>query len=210
MSDSKSDSNDREKILAAMGGTKGLIDSGLPSLVFLIAYNVTKEVRSSAYLALGLSLILTLIRLARRETIQHSISGVLGVAICAWLSNRTGKAEDFYLPGLWTNVIYGVGYALSNLIGWPIIGVMIGPLVGENLRWRKNPLRRRMYIKATWLWVALFISRLVVQYPLYRSGNINLLGTARLVMGYPLFLLTAWGTWLIIKAGPAPDNQDLN
>ena len=67
-----------------------------------------------------------------------------------------------------------------------------------------------MYIKATWLWVALFISRLVVQYPLYRSGNINLLGTARLVMGYPLFLLTAWGTWLIIKAGPAPDNQDLN
>jgi hypothetical protein len=205
-----SELNDREKILAAIGGRKGLIDSGLPSLLFLISFNFTKEVRSSAYLALALSLILTIIRLARRETIQHSISGVLGVAICAWLSNRTGKAEDFYLPGLWTNVIYGIAYALSNLIGWPIIGVIIGPLVGENFRWRKNLSRRRMYIKATWLWVALFISRLAVQYPLYRSGNINLLGTARLVMGYPLFLLTAWGTWLIIKSGPAPDNEEKN
>lgn len=205
-----SELNDREKILAAMGGRKGLIDSGLPSLLFLISFNFTKEVRSSAYLALALSLILTIIRLARRETIQHSISGVLGVAICAWLSNRTGKAEDFYLPGLWTNVIYGIGYALSNLIGWPIIGVIIGPLVGENLRWRKNLSRRRMYVKATWLWVALFISRLAVQYPLYRSGNINLLGTARLVMGYPLFLLTAWGTWLIIRSGPAPDKEEKN
>lgn len=202
-----SEASDRERILGAMGGKKGLIDSGLPSLLFLIAFNFTEEVRTSAYLALGLSLILTLIRLVRRETIQHSISGVLGVAVCAWLSNRTGKAEDFYLPGLWTNVIYGVAYALSNLIGWPIIGVIIGPLVGENLRWRKNPLRRRMYVKATWLWVALFISRLAVQYPLYRSGNVNLLGTARLVMGYPLFLLTAWGTWVIIRSGPTPERE---
>lgn len=202
-----SEASDRERILGAMGGKKGLIDSGLPSLLFLIAFNFTEEVRTSAYLALGLSLILTLIRLVQRETIQHSISGVLGVAVCAWLSNRTGKAEDFYLPGLWTNVIYGVAYALSNLIGWPIIGVIIGPLVGENLRWRKNPLRRRMYVKATWLWVALFISRLAVQYPLYRSGNVNLLGTARLVMGYPLFLLTAWGTWVIIRSGPTPERE---
>ena len=194
--------SDKEKILAAMGGKKGLLDSGLPALLFLIVFNIDKDVKTASYIALGFSLILTVIRLIKKETIQHAISGVIGVAICAWLSNRTGKAEDFYLPGLWTNLGYGTVYMISNLLKWPILGVIIGPLIGENLLWRKDPVRRRVYIKATWLWVALFAIRLVVQYPLYKSGNINALGTARLIMGYPLFILTAWLTWLVIKNGP--------
>lgn len=194
--------SDKEKILAAMGGKKGLLDSGLPALLFLIVFNIDKDVKIASYIALGFSLILTVIRLIKKETIQHAISGVIGVAICAWLSNRTGKAEDFYLPGLWTNLGYGTVYMISNLLKWPILGVIIGPLIGENFLWRKDPARRRVYIKATWLWVALFAIRLVVQYPLYQSGNINALGTARLIMGYPLFILTAWLTWLVIKNGP--------
>ena len=194
--------SDKEKILAAMGGKKGLLDSGLPALLFLIVFNIDKDIKTASYIALGFSLILTVFRLIKKETIQHAISGVIGVAICAWLSNRTGKAEDFYLPGLWTNLGYGTVYMISNLLKWPILGVIIGPLIGENFLWRKDPARRRVYIKATWLWVALFAIRLVVQYPLYKSGNINALGTARLIMGYPLFILTAWLTWLVIKNGP--------
>jgi predicted membrane protein len=197
-----SSDSDKEKILAAMGGKKGLLDSGLPALVFLLVFNLKKDVTTASYVALALSLVLTLIRLVRRETIQHAISGVIGVAICAWLSNRTGKAEDFYLPGLWTNLGYGIAYMISNLLRWPVLGLLIGPLIGENLRWRKDPVRRRVYIKATWLWVGLFFIRLLVQYPLYKSGNVNALGTARLIMGYPLFIATAWLTWIVIKNGP--------
>ena len=197
-----SNEEDKAKILKAMGGTKGLLDSGLPALIFLVIFNITKEVQQAAYGALALSLVLTIIRLAKRETIQHAISGVIGVAICAWLSNRTGKAEDFYLPGLWTNAIYGAVYLVSILVRWPIIGVIIGPLLEENFRWRKDPLRTKVYIKATWLWVGMFAIRLLVQYPLYISGNVNALGTARLIMGYPLFIATAWATWIVIKNGP--------
>jgi hypothetical protein len=69
--------------------------------------------------------------------------------------------------------------------------------------WRKDPARRNVYIKATWIWVGLFASRLAVQYPLYLSENVNALGTARLIMGYPLFILAAWLTWIVIKAGPS-------
>lgn len=193
---------DKAKIIDALGGKKGLIDSGLPALVFLISFNFNKDVTQSSYYALALSLFLTLLRLIRRETIQHAISGVIGVAICAWLANRSGKAEDFYLPGLWTNAIYGVAYLISILVRWPVIGLVIGPLLEENFRWRKDPARTKVYIKATWLWVGMFAIRLAVQYPLYLSGNINALGTARLIMGYPLFIATAWFTWLVIKSGP--------
>lgn len=197
-----SSDEDKAKIVNAMGGKKGLLDSGLPALIFLVIFNVTKEVEQAAYGALALSLILTIIRLAKRETVQHAISGVIGVAVCAWLSNRSGKAEDFYLPGLWTNAIYGAVYLVSIAARWPIIGVIIGPLLEENFRWRKDPERTKVYIKATWLWVGMFMVRLLVQYPLYISGNVNALGTARLIMGYPLFIATAWATWIVIKNGP--------
>jgi hypothetical protein len=48
----------------------------------------------------------------------------------------------------------------------------------------------------------MFAARLIIQYPLYKSGNVNALGTARIFMGYPLFLATAWGTWQILRKTP--------
>ena len=194
---------DKDKVLNALGGKRGLIDSGLPSLLFLIVFNLTnKDVNAALYAAVALSILLTLLRLLKRETIQHAFSGLIGVGICALISKRTGNAADFYLPGLWINAGYGLLYAITNLIKWPILGVMLGPILGENLLWRKDPARLNAYIKAGWLWVAMFAARLIVQYPLYKSGNINLLGTARLLMGYPLFILTAWGTWQILRKTP--------
>ena len=194
---------DKDKVLNALGGKRGLIDSGLPSLVFLIVFNISgKDVNAELYAAVALSIVLTLLRLLKRETIQHAFSGLIGVGICALISKRTGNAADFYLPGLWINAGYGLLYAITNLVKWPILGVMLGPILGENLLWRKDPARLNAYIKAGWLWVAMFAARLIVQYPLYKSGNINILGTARLLMGYPLFILTAWGTWQILRKTP--------
>jgi hypothetical protein len=194
---------DKDKVLNALGGKRGLIDSGLPSLVFLVVFNISgKDVNAALYAAVALSILLTLLRLLKRETIQHAFSGLIGVGICALISKRTGNAADFYLPGLWINAGYGLLYAITNLVKWPILGVMLGPILGENLLWRKDPARLNAYIKAGWLWVAMFAARLIVQYPLYKSGNINILGTARLLMGYPLFILTAWGTWQILRKTP--------
>ena len=83
------------------------------------------------------------------------------------------------------------------------MGLLLGPILGENFLWRKDPARKRVYVRAGWLWVALFFGRIAVQYPIYRAGNVNLLGTVNLAMGYPLFILTAWGTWMIIKQTPS-------
>ena len=194
--------DDRDKVIGALGGTKGLIDSGLPAIVFLVTFNVTDELRTAIWGALGLSLVLATYRLARKDTIQHSISGVIGVLICAYFANRSGNATDFYIPKLLTNLGYGSVYLIANLVGWPILGLVLGPLLGENLTWRKNPARKKMYIKASWIWVAMFFSRIVVQYPIYKSGNVNLLGTVNLAMGYPLFFAAGYGTWLVIKSEP--------
>lgn len=194
---------DKDKVVSALGGKRGLIDSGLPALFFLVVFNISdQDLNAALWAALSLSVILTALRLIKRETIQHAFSGLVGVAICALFSRRSGNAEDFYLPGLYINAGYAFVYAFTNLIKWPILGIMLGPILGENFLWRKDPARLKAYITAGWLWVAMFSVRLIVQYPLYQSGNVNALGTARLVMGYPLFILTAWGTWQVLKRSP--------
>lgn len=199
----QADNQDKDKVLSALGGKRGLIDSGLPSLVFLLVFNLFgKDINPAIYSAVAISVVLTFLRLIKKETIQHAFSGLVGVAFCAFISKRSGSAVDFYLPGLYINAGYGLVYALTNLIRWPILGIMLGPILGENLMWRKDRARVRAYVMAGWLWVAMFAARLLVQYPLYKSGNINALGTARLIMGYPLFIATAWGTWQILKKTP--------
>jgi hypothetical protein len=193
---------DRDKVLAAFGGKKGLIDSGIPSVIFLITFNVKHDLHTALYASVAISILLTIIRLAKRDTVQHAFSGLIGALICAWFANRTGNPSDVFLPKLLTNLAYGSAYLIANLAGWPVLGLMLGPILGENLLWRRDPIRKAAYLRAGWLWVGMFFTRIAVQYPIYRSGNVNLLGTVNLAMGYPLFLATAYGSWLILKDVP--------
>ncbi len=197
-----SQSEDKEKVLAAFGGKKGLIDSGIPSILFLVIFNLRDNLQDALVAAVVVSAILTIIRLAMRETVQHAFGGLIGVLICAWFANRTGNPSDLYLPKLLTNLGYGTVYLIANLVGWPILGLMLGPILGENLLWRHDPARKAAYIRAGWLWVGMFFLRIAVQYPIYRSGNVNLLGTVNLAMGYPLFIATGYATWIILRSVP--------
>lgn len=194
--------DDKEKVMAAFGGKKGLIDSGIPTVIFLLTFNITKELRTALIAALTISALLTIVRLLKRETLQHSLGGLIGVLISAWFANRSGNAIDAFIPKLLTNLGYGTVYLIANLAGWPILGLVLGPILGEDLRWRKDPARKAAYILAGWLWVGMFFIRLLVQLPLYLADELNFLGTVNLLMGYPLFFATGYGTWLILKSVP--------
>lgn len=194
--------DDRQKVLSAFGGKKGLIDSGIPSVIFLLVFNLRDDLQDALYASVGVSIVLTIIRLLARDTVQHAFSGMIGALICAWFANRTGNPSDVFLPKLLTNLGYGTVYLIANLAGWPILGLMLGPILGENLLWRNDPARKKAYLRASWLWVAMFFTRIAVQYPIYKSGNVNLLGTVNLAMGYPLFIATAYASWMILKSVP--------
>jgi len=193
---------DRQKVLSAFGGKKGLIDSGIPSVIFLVVFNLRNDLQDALYASVAVSILLTIIRLISRDTIQHAFSGLIGALICAWFANRTGNPSDVFVPKLLTNLGYGTVYLIANLAGWPILGLMLGPILGENFLWRNDPARKKAYLKASWIWVAMFFTRIAVQYPIYRSGNVNLLGTVNLAMGYPLFIATAYASWMILKTVP--------
>ena len=199
---------DREKVMGALGGKKGLIDSGVPAIVFLVLFNVKHDLKLALTGAITLSLLLAILRLARKDTVQHAASGLFGVLLCAYFANKTGNASDFYIPKLLTNLAYGSAYLIANLVGWPVLGIVLGPLLGENFLWRNDPARKKIYTRASWIWVIMFYLRIAVQYPIYRSGNVNLLGTVNLAMGYPLFFAAAYFTWVVIKSHPPVERSD--
>ena len=195
-------SGDKEKILSAVGGKKGLIDAGFPALVFLISFNITKDLWNSLIASIIISAILTIIRLVMKDTIQHALSGFIGTLISAWFVNRTGNPSDLFVPKFLINLGYGSLFLIGNLARWPILGLMLGPILGENLAWRNDPVRRAAYIRASWIFVVLFLARLVVQVPIYFTDNVNLLGAVNLAMGTPLYIAAAYLAWLVLKDVP--------
>jgi hypothetical protein len=199
-----------EQLMAdAIGGWRGVIDSSVASALFLIVYVVGgRQLGPAVWAAVISGVLIAVLRLVRRQSVQQVLSGFIGVAFCAWLVTRTGRAEDFYLPGLLTNVAYGIGLAISCLVGHPLLGYAVGAATGDLSGWRKVPEQRRAYALATWFFVGVFFLRLLVQVPLYLAGQVEALGVARLAMGWPLFALAAFLAFRVItkarKEAPVP------
>ena len=187
-------------LLAAMGGIRGLVEAVLPGLVFLVIYTLTRELIPSLIAPVIIGVIFFALRLARKQTVTQAVGGLVGIGLSAVLALFTGRAEDFYLPGFWTNGVYGAALLVSALIGWPLIGVAVGFLMGEQLAWRSDPSKRRVLTILTFMWAGLFILRLAVQLPLYYSGNVEWLGATKLLMGIPLYAPLLVVSWLMVRS----------
>lgn len=200
----------------AIGGVRGLAESVAPGLVFVVVYLLRYELVPALVAALAVAVLAVLVRLVQRTPITQAASGIIGVAIGVVWAWRTGEAADYFVYGLWTNAAYLVACLVSILVGWPLVGVVVGLLRGQGAGWRKDPAAardRQRFRWATWLWVAMFGARLAVQVPAYLANDVAWLGTARLAMGVPLWALTLWLTWLLVhdsarRAAP-PDRPEL-
>ncbi|MGI9137198.1 MAG: DUF3159 domain-containing protein [Candidatus Nanopelagicales bacterium] len=183
----------------AIGGWRGIIDSGLPTMVFITAYIITgQELQPSVIAAVIAGLVIVGWRLIRRQPLQQVGAGLIGLAVSAIFTWKTGRAENFFLPGLLTNLAYGTAFLVSILVRWPLLGVAMGYLASEGTAWRREPSLRRTYAAASWLWVLLFFGRVIVQTPLYLAGWVTALGIVKIVMGWPLFLAAAYFTYRVL------------
>jgi hypothetical protein len=196
------DRKEELNLLDEMGGPQGIADSSLPGLLFVAVYSLSgANLKLAAISAVALGAVIGVIRIARGESTRYAAAGFIGVAIAGFFATRTGKAEDFFLPGLLLNGGYALAYIVSVLVRWPLMGVFIGPLIGEGMEWRKDPARVRLFSMVSWLWAGVFLLRLAVQLPLYFGGFLVALGIAKTVMGLPIFALALWLTYLILKRG---------
>ena len=197
---------EKELLNKAIGGWRGLIDSALPSMLFIVIFVFQKNLNNALIASLVLGGVLLVIRLIERKSLTQVFSGFLGLSISVFLTWRTKDASNFFLTGIVTNAIYGFFLLISVLIRKPLIGYLVGSLVGDTSGWLKHPLLVRAYTTVTWLWVAVFGLRLLVQIPLYLNDSIALLGSVKIFMGWPLYLFAVWLTYQIVQTARAKIN----
>jgi len=192
---------DRKSLLAGMGGWLGVVETVLPSVLFGTSFALTGEALVSVSLAGGTSVAFILYRLITRKSASSALIGALAVGFAAWLALREGgQAVDYFIPGFITNAAYGSVLLLSIIVRWPLIGVLVEVLRGHDMSWRKNRKILTIYSAVTAFWVGFFSLRLAIQLPLYFAGNTELLATARVAMGPPLYALVIVTTWLMLRA----------
>lgn len=195
---------DEFSLTEAIGGVRGVIESLLPGLVFVIVYVTTGSLNWTIGFSAGISVLFCLIRVIQRTPITQALAGLIGVVIGIVWALSSGQAENYYAWGLLTNVGYCLVLAVSVLIRQPLIAWALQFLWSLPKGWmRSNEAAFRVLYRrsvwVTWIWVAVFGLRLCVQLPLYYSGAVAALGIAKLVMGLPLFALGAWFTWVFLR-----------
>lgn len=194
----------------AMGGARGLCETILPGLLFLVPFTVLTSVHEpwAQQLAMPVSLgasvlvavVFTLIRISTKTQVTQAVAGLIGVAASAILALITGNAANNFLLGFFIDAGYGAAMLVSMLVGWPLLGLVIGYLMGDGVAWRASASKRRVMQVLTACWLALFAARLAVQLPLYFAGLTVALGFTKLLMGVPLYATLVLVSWLVARA----------
>ncbi len=188
----------------SIGGVRGLVESSAPGVAFVTSYLIWGGFQIPTLAACGVVAIAVALRLVHRTPLTQALSGVVGVVIGAIWAWRVGDATGYFVPGLWTNAGTFVALAVSVIVGWPVVGIVVALLRGRGMSWRADARLRRRFGVATWILAGLFAVKLAVQLPLYYADEVAALGVAKLAMGVPLFVLVAWAIWLMVRNEELP------
>lgn len=203
----------RSQLSKALGGKRGMVEAAMPTLTFTLSYVIASDLRLSIVLGVAAALLLGVVRLVQRSSVQYVVTSLFGIGIAAVFAMRSGNAADAFLPGIIYNAVYAVVLSLSVLVRWPMIGLMIGPFIGNKedfTSWRANPAVVTLASRLTWLLVLPCVVRVLVQYPLWMADTygwadtFGLLGLSKIAMGWPLQVAAFAGMVWVLARGRTP------
>jgi hypothetical protein len=199
-----------EQLAQQLGGVRGVLESSIPVLVFVIVN--FWGLRPAMIVAAASAVVIAVYRLLRRETVRHAINGLFGVGIGVLFAWHSGSAKDFYLPGIILSFVYGLAMLASVVVRRPVVGWIWSLLVaGGSMGWRDKPPMVRLFSRLTVLWAVTYLVKVAIQTWLFRNTGAHdpgtALGIARLALGYPPYALllafTVWSVRRLTAADPS-------
>jgi hypothetical protein len=194
----------RYELGKSLGGARGMFESALPFVAFTIAWVIGRELYPAIGAALGTALLLAMIRILQRQSIKYVAQAVFPTAIAVLIATRTGRAQDVFLPGILYNGALAVISILTVIIRRPLVGFIIGAAVGDPTGWARDRGLVRMTSKLTLVLAVPYVTRFVIQLPLFLSGQVVLLGVAKVVLGWPLLIAALTVMGLMLSKGRTP------
>ena len=182
----------RSALVQALGGRRGIVDGGLPPLVFVAVNAVVGPYLSrpgslmfaiTAAGSVGLGIVG--IRVLRKEPLRQVLGGLIGLTIAVAFALGSGEARGFFLPGIYVDGAYAVAFAASVMLRRPLVGVLWSVVFPSPKWWRDQRLRRRFAI-ATLGWSLVYAVRASVQTAFYVDDSPGFLALAKLLLGWPM------------------------
>lgn len=200
-----------ESLRELLGGRRGALDASLPPAGFVLGWLAGgKSIAWGAAAAVGIALVIVVFRLLRGGRLVAGLVSLTAVLVAALVALYTGRAQDFFLIQLLSNVASALVWALSILIRWPLLGVVVGVLLGQKTRWRRDPDLVRAYGRASWLWVlGQYTLRVVVYGLLWWTGAVVALGVARVALSWPLVAAVIAASAVVLRKSLPADHPGL-
>ena len=207
----------RSQLSKALGGRRGMVEAAVPTLLFTVLWVSTRNLHLALGVSIGAAVVLLVVRLAQRSTVQFVVNAMVGIGI-GWLfvsmsAHRGGSLDDqalaYFLPGIIYNAGYTVVLSLTCLVRWPLVGFMVGSVTGDPTAWHKDRQVVRLCTTLTWLLVLPCLLRVAVQAPLWFAGSsgtldagtaVAALGVLKIALGWPLQIAALGGmAWILTR-----------
>mgnify|MGYP002641041534 CR=1 FL=1 len=187
-----------------------LVDAVVPPFLFLVA-NAIWGLHFAMWTSLGLSVVMSIRRVIRGESLTYGLFGVLSVLFAIGLVWFLGRDESFFLPGLVTGGLTVVLCVLSLIFKRPISAWASFLTHRWKLAWYWHPRVRPAYTETSLLWTLFFGAKFWWQLILYQSGDAEKLAWVQTLTGLPAIILLLvvtylYGSWRLKKLqGPSVD-----
>lgn len=191
---------ERDSLMHLLGGRTSAIDASVPPAAFGIAWALSGEsILAGGVAALVVGAAIGVWRLTTGARPLAVLVSLLSVVVGTIIALGTGDAVDFYLLRLGSNAASALAWMISIAVRWPLLGLVVGTLLGQRTRWRRDPELLRAYNRASWVWVGQYLVRLLVFIPLWAVNAVFALGVAQLALTWPLVAVCIVSSWWVIK-----------
>lgn len=191
---------DDRSLADLLGGRSGALDASLPAAGFAVGWLVGG--RDLTWAIVGAVVIAVAVgawRLIGRRQPRAAVLGLTGVLIGALIAARTGRAEDFFLVQLLSNVASALAWTVSIWVRRPFLGLIAAAVMRQGKTWRRDPVLLSGYQRASWWWVASYTLRTVVFGALWLSGAVLALSIARVALSWPLVASVIALSWATLR-----------
>lgn len=189
-------------------GKVGLLDTILPPILFLMLNSLAGFTAATSG-ALGLSVIIVVLRLRRGQSLLYSLGGMGSVALAIALALLLGRTEGYFIPGIVNSGITVALALVSLIIRKPMVAWTSYLARRWPLEWYWHARVRPAYTEVTLAWILFFALRLFWQVNLFQRQDTGYLALVNALTGWPativlLIVSYLYGTWrLATLRGPS-------
>ncbi|GAB4059006.1 DUF3159 domain-containing protein [Catellatospora paridis] len=199
-----------ESFAELLGGRRAALDATLGPLAFGIAFVAgDRSIEWGAGAAVAVTVVIGVWRVLRGDKLGAVLVGLLGVVVAALIALYTDRPEAFFLIRIATNAASALAWAVSIVLRWPLLGVVVGGVLGQRSSWRRDPALLRAYSRASWIWVMQYVVRLAVWLPLAWAGQTEALAFSFVALTWPVVAACLAVSWYVMRRSLPEDHPGL-